>query len=40
MIFMIFMLTKPKLLNAISSSQRNSNGIIDNKGHDEQSTST
>ncbi|KAL4131790.1 hypothetical protein QTP88_009047 [Uroleucon formosanum] len=39
--FYDFLLTQPKLLNAISSSQKYSNDTaIDNKGHDEQSIST
>jgi hypothetical protein len=39
--FYDFLLKQPKLLNAISSSQKYSSGTaIDNKGHDEQSTST
>jgi hypothetical protein len=39
--FYDFLLKEPKLLNAISSSQKYNNGTaIDNKGHDEQSTST
>ncbi|VVC35788.1 Hypothetical protein CINCED_3A020788 [Cinara cedri] len=38
--FYDFLLTQPKLLNAISSSQKYSNDTFDNKGHDEQSTST
>lgn len=38
--FYDFLLTQPKLLNAISSSQKYNNSTIDNKGHDEQSTST
>lgn len=37
--FYDFLLTQPKLLNSISSSQKYSNDTIDNKGHDEQSTS-
>jgi hypothetical protein len=38
--FYDFLLKQPKLLNAISSSLKYSNGTaIDNKRHDEQSTS-
>ncbi|VVC37740.1 Hypothetical protein CINCED_3A017609 [Cinara cedri] len=38
--FYDFLLTQPKLLNAIISSQKYSNDTFDNKRHNEQSTST
>ncbi|VVC27326.1 Ribonuclease H-like domain [Cinara cedri] len=38
--FYDFLLTQPKLLNAISPWQKYSNDTFDNKGHDEQLTST